>query len=155
MHPAPLTAHNNPSCVYSAQGNMICGERNAETDPILTIAPRRCAGQSEHYVNGGTDWQKSLDSMKQGVGNLFNNHEHFLSDATNQSIANHGAAFKNSAQNAIQSQSGTVSQIAQSWANRKAAPQQHAMSNDHFVNSGPTPMNTAMNLSYSVSPWPF
>jgi len=128
------------SCVYSAQGNLVCGNQNPSRDPMLTVAQTRCSSHNvEQFVDStNLDWQSAIDSLKRGVGKLTGRgQENFVSEDTAASMQSHTSSFLESAKNAVDN--------TLHWPKRKPK--------ETFVE--PSPVSTAMNLSYSVSPWPF
>lgn len=69
MHAAPFSKENVPSsCVYSAQGNMVC-QKMAGSDPVIPMTPYSCAPSKPAVMERYMDL--SYDSMKNKAMNVF------------------------------------------------------------------------------------
>lgn len=210
MHAAPFSKENVPSsCVYSAQGNLVC-QKMANSDPVIPMSPYSCSSKPavvEKYMD--LNFQSMANKAKQVLGMPSTdgyedpNFEKMMKQAqdalkTMQSGTKEGyqdAEFEKMMQELQKMQAGkegymdynidelmkkVKSVVAPSQPKTEkymdfsvngmmdqakgflgmAPPPKKAGAEMFHANGsrgiqGHSPAETAMNMSYSVSPWPF
>ena len=134
MNPAPFHTQNVPSsCVYSAQGNLVC-QKSKVSDPILQLSPYSCGTkqeQVEKYMNFDLNSIKSQMATMMGTEKKEENYMNFDISAIKGQMANMMSTL--------------------------SSTQEHKEKYENKANRLPPydNLSTAMNMNSSVSPWPF
>lgn len=182
MYAAPFTKENVPSsCVYSTQGNIVC-QKIANSDPVIPMAPYSCGKPVvEKYMDLSLDSMKNkamnvfgmstqekhenymdlnLDSMKNKAMNVFGMSSEKYSNYDEELLKQVTKMMPKPPPNQVPPETEKFVDFNMNSMMQKFAPPKKEMITDQaktaemFHNSY-SPVETAMNVSYSVSPWPF
>lgn len=173
MKPAQLSPYNSASCVYSAQGNMVC-QPDISNDPVLRVTHQSCGVRrqvAEPYMNL-SDTLNSAGSafglnkkQDQFVNRSYQESEHYANKKAHESYYNGGIMDNvKSTMNSMGSMIGMEQKKNEGFEGGIMDSVKSSMSSIGNMLSDkekfnaehrPSAMNTAMNVSYSVSPWPF
>ena len=180
MHAAPFSKENVPSsCVYSAQGNLVC-QKMANSDPVVPMVPYSCSSKPqvmENYMD------LNLASMKnKAMGVLGMQQEKYEDNSFEIMMKQAEDALKNIRPKEKYTNGGEFEKMMEELQKmqtkqpkegymdfniggfvQKLRGDKEKYTEKGFVGmetktdgeSFHSPVETALNMSYSVSPWPF